>query len=202
MHQDNGRLDPRHDHFIGSVPDIMNTSCSASSSIFAKEAGRMPARLLRKRGLPPTAATQSGVGLIEVLVAVLILSIGFLGIAALQTMSLSTNNSAMARSMATVSSYSILDAMRADSVNAKSSGLPYNGTVTASSCPTTTTTLAQAQLKQWCAQLGKTLGEAATTTGKIACVTSGECKVTITFDDSRSGKGGSSTQQIITKAIL
>ena len=57
---------------------------------------------------------QSGVGLIEVLVAVLVLSIGFLGIAALQAMSLSTNNSDMARSMATIASYSIMDAMRAD----------------------------------------------------------------------------------------
>ena len=55
---------------------------------------------------------QQGVGLIEVLIAVLVVSIGFLGVAALQVYTLSTNNSAMARSMTTVASYSILDAMR------------------------------------------------------------------------------------------
>ena len=56
--------------------------------------------------------------MIEVLVAVLVLSIGFLGMAALQAMSLSTNNSAMARSLATINAYSILDSMRADITNA------------------------------------------------------------------------------------
>src|SRR5690625_4897984 len=50
---------------------------------------------------------QKGVGLIEVLVAVLVLSIGLLGLAQLQAKSLSTNGSAMTRSMATMFSYSI-----------------------------------------------------------------------------------------------
>ena len=68
---------------------------------------------------------QAGVGLIEVLVAVLVLSIGFLGVAALQARSMSTNNSAMVRSMATIASYSILDAMRADLPNAVAGN--YNG---------------------------------------------------------------------------
>ncbi|HER34421.1 MAG TPA: type IV pilus modification protein PilV, partial [Halothiobacillaceae bacterium] len=44
---------------------------------------------------------QVGVGLIEVLIAVLVLSIGFLGMAALQTKALSNNNSAMDRTQAT-----------------------------------------------------------------------------------------------------
>lgn len=140
---------------------------------------------------------QSGVGLIEVLVAVLVLSIGFLGIAALQVMSLSTTNSAMARSMATISSYSILDAMRADKANAVS----YNTTVTANACPTTVGSLANTQLAQWCTQLGHDLG-VATTTGGISCGASGECTVTITFDDSRAGVGGTNQQKVITKGIL
>ncbi|MEO5831036.1 MAG: type IV pilus modification protein PilV [Rhodanobacter sp.] len=146
------------------------------------------------------SAGQSGVGLIEVLVAVLVLSIAFLGIAALQAVSLSTNNSAMARSMATIASYSVMDAMRADIVNAK--GGKYSQTVTANACPTTTATLAQVQLGQWCTQLGQALGPSAATTGKIECSGGGECTVTITFDDSRSGKGGSSAQNVITKAML
>jgi len=155
---------------------------------------------MMNRAMP--ASAQSGVGLIEVLVAVLVLSIAFLGIAALQAMSMSTNNSAMARSMATIDTYSILDAMRADLVSAKSTN--YNGTVTANACPTTTGTLANVQLTQWCAQLGHDLGAAASTTGVISCSGSGECTVTITFDDSRAGAGAASStnQTVITKAIL
>lgn len=146
---------------------------------------------------------QSGVGLIEVLVAVLVLSIGFLGVAALQAMSLSTNNSAMARSMATISSYSILDAMRADISGAQAGN--YTTTVTADSCPDPeTTSLASGQIKQWCIQLGHNLGATRNTTGKIDCGTSSPvvCTVTIQFDDSRAAVGGAPDQTVTTKAVL
>jgi type IV pilus assembly protein PilV len=165
---------------------------------------------------PVAKRTQSGVSLIEVLVAVVILSIGFLGIAALQAMSLSTNNSALARSMATVDSYSILDAMRADLSNAATGS--YNTTVTANSCPTTTGTVAQAQLTQWCGRLGSDLGAVSTTTGAISCATvtssssanATNCTVTVQFSDNRSGNGGTTgtsgssagIQTIATQAIL
>jgi len=160
----------------------------------------LSAPLDRQRGMRSRTAAQSGVGLIEVLIAVLILSIGFLGIAALEAMSLSTNNSAMARSMATIASYSILDAMRADKDQATKNA--YDGTVTANACPTTSATLAQNQLGQWCKQLGDTLGATAHTTGNIACLTTAECTVTITFNDSRAGVGGANNQTIVTKGIL
>jgi type IV pilus assembly protein PilV len=149
---------------------------------------------------------QSGVGLIEVLVAVLVLSIGFLGIAALQAMSLSTNNSAMARSMATIASYSIMDAMRADVSTARSGG--YTTTVAANACPAETGSLASAQINQWyTSQLGnKSLGAVASTTGDIVCTAVGtasaDCTVTITFDDSRAGVGGVSNQKVVTRAML
>ena len=151
-------------------------------------------------------ARQSGIGMIEVLIAVLVVSIGFLGMAALQAKALSTNNSAMARSMATIASYSILDAMRADIVNAKLGN--YNGTVTASSCPSTdsTSTLATWQLSAWCGQLGQALGAVATTTGTVNCSSAGDCTVTIQFDDSRAGTVntdvGSNAQKVITEAGL
>jgi type IV pilus modification protein PilV len=150
--------------------------------------------------LPTQSMSQAGVGLIEVLIAVLVLSIGFLGMAALQAKSLSTNNSAMSRSMATIASYSILDAMRADRANALAGA--YDGTVTANACPTTTGTLAQTQLGDWCSQLAQNLGPLATTTGKVKCSGTGDCTITIQFDDSRAGAGGSNAQQVITKAML
>jgi type IV pilus assembly protein PilV len=160
--------------------------------------------MMRRTGFRMAPANQSGVGLIEVMVAVLVLSIGFLGMAALQARSLSMNNSAMARSVATMNSYSILDAMRADLVSAQSGS--YNTTVKASACPTATGTLADAQLTQWCSQLGTSLGASASTTGTINCTGSqGVCTVTVTYDDSKSESAAadtSGTQTVITQAML
>jgi type IV pilus assembly protein PilV len=174
---------------------VMNSATFPLKSMLCKNVGRRRSRI---RPLSRAA----GVGLIEVLVAVLVLSIGFLGIAALQALSLSTNNSSMARSMATIDSYSILDAMRADAASARAGA--YNGSpaVTASACPAATASLANAQLIQWCKQLGGDLGKVATTTGAITCGATGVCTVTITFDDSRSGAGGGSAQAITTTAML
>ena len=151
------------------------------------------------RRLPRGRRSQSGVGLIEVLIAVLVLSIAFLGIAALQAMSLSTSNSSMARSMATIASYSILDAMRADVVNARAGTYNTAAPITADVCPAAGATLQTWQVNQWCQQLAQISGKVATTTGAISCPASGDCTITVSFDDSRAGVGGSSTQQIITK---
>jgi len=160
--------------------------------------------MMRRADFRYVPACQRGVGLIEVLVAVLVLSIGFLGMAALQARSLSMNNSAMARSMATMDSYSILDAMRADLVSAQTGA--YNGLVHANACPTTTGTLADAQLIQWCSQLAASLGTSASTTGAINCTgTQGVCTVTVTYDDSKSVSAAtdtSGTQTVTTQAML
>ncbi|HET7329537.1 type IV pilus modification protein PilV [Dyella sp.] len=149
---------------------------------------------------------QAGVGLIEVLVAVLVLSIGFLGVAALQARSLSTNNSAMVRSMATIASYSILDAMRADISGARNNA--YNKTIKGNACGTAGSTLASQQLYQWCAAELQPIGQgAATTVGTIQCsaaagTTTALCTVTIQFDDSRAGDAGTSSQKLVTQAML
>jgi type IV pilus assembly protein PilV len=160
---------------------------------------------------------QGGVGLIEVLIAVLVLSIGFLGIAALQTKSLSGNNSAMMRTQANIAAYSMFDAMRADRANALTGN--YDGTVTVGACPTAVGTLAQAQLRTWClgydpnfppstanpipsTLLGglAAVGPAAKGTvkcfGAAAGAVASNCRITITFDDSRAD-GGSATQSLV-----
>lgn len=146
------------------------------------------------------ALTQAGIGLIEVLIAVLVLAIGILGIAAVQTRALANNNSSMGRTMATVASYSILDAMRIDRDAAMAGD--YDGTVTADSCPSGAT-LAKNQLQTWCKDLGERLGATSSTSGKIKCdATTGDCEVTIQFDDSRSGAGGNAMQTVVTNAGL
>lgn len=164
--------------------------------------------MMRRRGFRMGPACQSGVGLIEVLVAVLVLSIGFLGMAALQARSLSMNNSSMARSFATMESYSIFDAMRADLVNAQTAG--YNVTVYGNNCASisgaASGTLAYTQLNQWCTQLAIGLGASASTIGTINCVGSeGACTVTVTYNDSKSVSATTDTtgtQTVTTVAML
>lgn len=61
---------------------------------------------------------QQGATLIEVLVALLVLSIGLLGLAGLQQTSVKSNQSAYYRSQATLLAYDITDRMRANRVDA------------------------------------------------------------------------------------
>ena len=61
---------------------------------------------------------QKGVTMVEVLVAIIVLSIGLLGLAGLQSAGLTYNQSASFRSTATMMTYSILDSMRANRTGA------------------------------------------------------------------------------------
>jgi len=161
-----------------------------------------------------TRTRQSGVGLIEILVAVLVLSIGFLGMAALQTRALSNNNSAMARSMGTIASYSILDAMRLDPDGVEAGDYDgYGVTVPAAwsqpgDCSGVTTSggaLAQANQEQWCDDLGSLVGPG--TQGQITARGGDNYRIIITFNDQRASGGdtdGDATdgQTITTQAKL
>ena len=111
---------------------------------------------------------QRGATLIEVLVALLVLSIGLLGVAALQVSALQTNQSAHVRSQASVLAYDIADRMRANRDVAMAGG--YN--VTYAVTPTGTN-LNQLDLQNWKAALANTLptgqGELVTV-GNIAVI--------------------------------
>lgn len=73
------------------------------------------ARYARHRG-------EGGFSLLEVLIAVLILAIGLLGLAGLQTFSLQSNMNAYQRSQATTLAYEIIDAMRTNRAVALAGG--------------------------------------------------------------------------------
>jgi type IV pilus assembly protein PilV len=69
-----------------------------------------------KRDFSRTARSRSrGFSLIEVLITILILAIGLLGMAALQAVSMRSNQSANFRTQATALAYMIIDRMRANS---------------------------------------------------------------------------------------
>ena len=59
---------------------------------------------------------QSGSSLIEVLVAIVIMSIGLLGLTALQTTAMKNNHSALLRTQVTILSYELVDLMRANKI--------------------------------------------------------------------------------------
>lgn len=74
--------------------------------------------LHRKRIHPvPTMATQSGLGLIEILVTVLVLGIGILGVASTQVVSLQMNSQSQSRSQAVLLAEDLLDRIRANPGN-------------------------------------------------------------------------------------
>lgn len=137
--------------------------------------------------------SQRGVGLIEVLIAVLVLAVGLLGVAGLQLTALRNNQSAMERSMGVVQSYSIIEAIRADPDSAKNGR--FN--VAIDDDPSGSTFPAQS-LATWRDQLKASMGDSAT--GSVACDGS-SCTVIVRWDDSR-GLDGSATQEMTTEVQL
>ena len=115
---------------------------------------------------------QHGFTLLEVLVALLIVSIGLLGLAGLMTTGLKNNQSAWQTSQANWLAYDILDRMRANRNVALNGGYNYTGTPTG---------VAATDLNDWNQELGASLPAG---TGTVL-VTSGVARVTVTWDDTR-----------------
>lgn len=141
----------------------------------------------------PPAPNQAGFSLLEVLITVIVLSLGLLGAAALQMSALSNNHSAMERSMAVVESYSIVDAMRVDRANA------INGQFNlALGIEPAGTTFAANELTKWRNRLRLLLGPDAT--GSVAC-NGADCTIVVQWNDQR-GTDGEVEQQIETQVQL
>jgi len=132
----------------------------------------------RARRAPRSAAAVRGVGLIEVLVAVLVLAIGLLGVAAMQATALRNSQSSLERSQGVMHVYTILDAMRANPDAARAGG--YNIGMTCA-VPAAGDLVANDR-RAWIATLQQNLGN--TACGQIACA-GALCTVTIRWDDSR-----------------
>lgn len=140
--------------------------------------------------------SQRGVGLLEVLIAVLILGVGLLGIAAMQATGLRNSQSSVERSAAIVQTYSILDAMRSN----RDAALKGDYNLAAMTCAAPAAgTRAQNDLNAWITNLRSGLNT--TACGQITCTTTGvnpgACKIEVKWDDSR-GQGGSNAQVFTT----
>jgi type IV pilus assembly protein PilV len=135
---------------------------------------------------------QGGASLVEVMVAVLILSVGLLGVAAMQATALKNSQSALERSQAVIESYAILDAMRANQEAARTGAYTTGMTCSAPSGAG----LVSGDLGRWITSMQASLGSNAC--GAVNCVAATRtCTVTVRWDDSR-GTGGSSAQEVVT----
>lgn len=134
---------------------------------------------------------QSGFTLLEVLIAILVLSIGLLGLAGLMASSIRNNHSAYQRTQAIWLAYDMIDRMRVNRDNALASTNNYNipiATTTSSS-----TGMAGTDVDAWKVTLANALPAG---DGSVAVnSTTRAVTVVIQWDDSR-GTGGSNAQQL------
>jgi type IV pilus assembly protein PilV len=96
-----------------------------------------------------SSRSQRGITLIEVLIALLLVSIGLLGMASLQANSLKFNRSAYTRTQATQLAYDIADRMRAN----RDAALAGNYDLAMTNTHTATSTIADQDLTAWMAEL-------------------------------------------------
>lgn len=139
---------------------------------------------------------QRGFTLIEVLITVLILAIGLLGLAGLQTTALRSNHSAYLRSQATVLVYDIVDRMRANR-NAALAG-QYN---TGIGGGPSGSGMVAADLTAWKGNLQAMLPSG---DGAIALANGGRFTITVQWDDSRGAIGETAgvTKQFVLRTDL
>lgn len=122
-----------------------------------------------------------GISLIEVMISVLILGVGMLGIAAMQTTALRNNQSAMSRSQVVMQTYTILDAMRAN----RDAALLGNYNTGGMMCTAPTgDSLVEKDQALWIGSLKSTIADADSTCGSIDCI-DGDCTIAVQWDDSR-----------------
>lgn len=137
-------------------------------------------------------ARQRGVSLLEVMIAVLVLSFGLLGLASLQMTTLRNNQSSFDSSRAIMGIYSIADIMRADIGNQGSLNMGND--------------FPKERLADWQNSLKSHLGSDAT--GTIQCVPtsttpivgdpfiSNRCTVTVTWSDVQGGTTRTMTTEV------
>ena len=151
----------------------------------------------------PVAGRSAGFSLIEVLISLVILSVGLLGIAAMVSVSMKSKGSSYLRTQAMAQSSAIIDRMRANRATAITGGYNCNdirgavtctaGTLTQQTCNGTTNTCTPAQIAdmdmyEWTQDLQNLLGNGIATnvSYNITTVTVAQytqVQVSISWDD-------------------
>lgn len=132
----------------------------------------------------PGQRRQRGVTLIEILVAVVVLSLGLLAMAGLQLSSLRASTGSILRGQAAVLATDMAERMRGNAGDARNYSLALN------SNPTGGSTTRERDYADWVARLRNLPAG----TGSVA-VNGNDVTITVQWDDSRAG--GSTTEQYV-----
>lgn len=143
-----------------------------------------------KRKQHISAKDQTGVGLIEVLISLLILSVGILGIASLQTRALQLNQGVLYQSRANVLAYDIIDRMRSNQSQVDNYQIGFgDGEPSYTDCESPTANCTPSQLVDFDLATWRDEVESVLPSGKSSIVRTGGSQpsfvVTIQFDSSR-----------------
>lgn len=143
----------------------------------------------------PSHRAVQGASLVEVLVAVFVVSVGILGVAALQGAALRSNQSASERTQGIIAAYSILESLRAN----RDAALAGDFDLALDETPGAGNSLAERDLRAWRTQLA---GNLAGGNGAVDCSTDAPvCEVVVQWDDSRA-VGGQQTETLRLRSQL
>lgn len=123
---------------------------------------------------------QRGVSLIEILVTILVVAVGLLGMAGLQTVSLQYNHSSYMRTHATNMAHEIADRMRANREAAVDN--EYNIDTEGNDPPSGGSTVAEQDLREWWLAVDRVLPSPQT---KITVDNNGGATITLKWLDER-----------------
>lgn len=145
-------------------------------TVAARE-GRRPRPVLtgRRGSRPPRGFT-----LVEVLITIIIMSIGLLGVAGLQLAAMRSNHSAYLRTQATLAAYDVIDRMRVDPASFNGAHFKSDAASDSDAFDDWVRELGGLQLRS---PVGESLGEV-NCAADNACL-AGNCQVTVRWDDSR-----------------
>jgi type IV pilus assembly protein PilV len=145
---------------------------------------------------------QQGATLIEILVTVLILSLGMLGMAAMQTRAVKGSFSAGQRSQSVMLAQYMLDVMRVDREHAKGGDYNTGSTAVCNAAAFGAGSLANNARTAWLNEVKAAIGRTGDTTtcAQINCDAEYVCTVRIQWDDSRAG-GLSNQTAVLTSRV-
>lgn len=125
----------------------------------------------------------AGSSLIEVLIAILLLSIAVLGMALTQATVLRRSQGSQQRTTAVLAGLSLGEAMRANRVAALRGEYQTHG-IRCASVPAPGDSLAQRDLRAWMDALGQGIGDDDDVCGQVQCL-EGVCQVQVSWNDAR-----------------
>lgn len=132
---------------------------------------------------------QRGVTLLETMIAVMVLSIGLLGVAGLQTTNLKNSQSAHQRTMAVMLTTSMAERIRANPATARTGAFALSKTCAAIS---SSGSIQNVERSRWIDELKVALGAASTSCGQITYDGPNQLyTIIVSWDDSRALGGAS-----------